>query len=216
MDLQYNNKPWSDSSAAANKHPDGNREIRSMAITSLPLPPLPLMVCKELDDEHSYVEAEHKLASSHDLIAHLMNVACAVASSSVNNKRMEKQAAVVQSLFARVDSWQDEHDSESVPDEDWCYELVAEFTRQYVGSYLFQSDSNAQRGLDLRFAPADQISKEHVVYRKALEFQKAQDILYGAASTQSLDLCDMSFAQLVQHSIRRMLDARTLGPHVLE
>lgn len=198
----------SKSNVSVQLHPDGNREIRSMTMVALPLPPLPLMVSQELEGEHSFVDPDHKMASSHDLIAHLMNVACAVASSSVNHSRMKKQTEVVDALFERVDAWQDEHDPEGslsmVPDEAWCSNLIMEFTRLYTACYLSTSCP------DLRFAQPSEIDRTHVVHKKALEFQLAQDVLYGPTIHSSKKLHEMTFSELLQHSIRRMLEARTL------
>lgn len=175
-----------------------------MVMVALPLPPLPLIVCKELEDEHSFVSSDLKAVSSHDLIAHMLNIACTVASSSINRARMERQACTQEQLFARVDAWQDAS-SGDVPDEEWCYNTAMEFTRMYIASYL----PCPRKEADLRFLPAAEIDRSHRVHQKALEFQQAQDILYGACSTNcTRPLQDMTFAQLVQHSFRRMLEAR--------
>jgi hypothetical protein len=195
-------------------HPDGNREIRSMTIAAMPLPPLPVIVCKELEGESSFVAPDHSVASSHDLIAHFMNVTCAVASSCVNSKRMSVQSDIERQLFARVDEWQDVNDpcrgdSFMVPCEEWCYELVAEFSRMYMSSYLVNRTGSLP---DIRFSPASDIDRSHIVYRVALEFQRAQDVLYGKSRWPHAPLMEMSFSQLVQHSVRRMLESRVLPP----
>ena len=192
MALQYNGCDWP-------QHPDGNREIRSMAIAALPIPPLPLMVCQEIEGENSFVSSQHKFCSSHDLIAHLMNVTCAVASASVNQKRMEDQSLVLQGMFDRVDA----HVSAGIPSEEWCYDALCDCTRQYVGTYV------QKKCLDLRFAPASEIGRDHAVFRKIIDFQQAHDILYGPLDLQGKSYKDMTYAKLVQLSVQRIVSANT-------
>lgn len=177
-----------------------------MTMVAMPIPPLPIIVCKELEGESSFVAPDHKVASSHDLIAHMINVTCAVASSSVNDTRMTNQKEIEKQLFARVDEWQDLNDadgaSKKVPSASWCYDLLTEFSRMYISSYANRS------GLDVRFMPASEIDRSHVVHRMALEFHRAQDVLYGRCSWEHVPLQEMTFSQLVQHSVRRMLESR--------
>jgi hypothetical protein len=72
-------------------------------------------------------------------------------------------------------------------------------TRKYIQTYMPDSDKQQ----DIRFLPMEDVDGNHVVRRKALDFQKAQDVIYGACSSQSLD--GMSYEELVQHSARRIL-----------
>lgn len=63
---------------------------------------------------------------------------------------------------------------------------------------------------DIRFLPASEVDRNHVVWRRTLEFQKAQDVLYGPCSFGSTlgsrkALASMEYGELVQHSVRRML-----------
>lgn len=191
----------------ASYHPDGNREIRSMVLAALPIPPMPILASRELGDERSFTDNEAKAISSHDLIAHLMNVSCTVVSSQKNADRERIQWKLQEELFARVDAWQLENDPGSekqlLPPPDFAYSLLAEFTRLYIQSYM-PDPSKAQ---DVRFLPACDIDKGHVVRRKAMEFQKAQDVLYGACQFGdfSNDLSQMEYWELVHHSVRRML-----------
>ena len=176
---------------------DGNREIRSMVMVSFPIPPLPLIVCKEMEDELSFVHADHAVTSSHDLVAHLINVTCVVASSAVNAQRMKRQKEIMDSFFDKIDS----HREEVNHSEEWCYKAATEFTRIYTASYMQKSTD-----VDMRFVPASEIDRNHKVFRKMIEFQKAQDILYGAFSS-GVNLEQMTFGQLVQHSFKRILAA---------
>ena len=191
-------------------HPDGNREIRSMVMAALPLPPLPLLVYRELQGELSFVDSDHQVTSSHDLIAHMMNIACAVASSSINNSRMERQSSLMGDLFSTLDDFLDKNAHLQVPDEKWCYEAAMHFTRLYIGTYLVRQDNDIRFLLD-----ASAINESHRLHKMALEYQKAQDVLYGACMQPEKKLEDMSYLQLVQHSFRRMAEARPAGASAL-
>lgn len=182
------------------KMQDGNREIRSMVMVSFPIPPLPLIVCKEMEDELSFVHSDHTVASSHDLVAHLMNVTCVVASSSANAQRMKRQEEIMNCFFDNVDS----HKEEVNHSEEWCYKAAAEFTRLYAASYMQKLVP-----VDMRFVAASDIDRNHKVFHRMIEFQKAQDILYGPIDSGE-KLEEMTFGQLVQHSFRRILAAGLL------
>ena len=188
-------------------HPDGNREIRSMILAALPVPPMPILACKELGDERSYVEAELKAISSHDLLAHLMNICCTVVSSARNEQRRIMQEKLQEDeLFSKLDAWQEKNDpggeKQLLPPVELSYSILGNFTRKYVQSYM-QDPNKVQ---DVRFIPLQDVDREHVVYRKALEFHRAQDVLYGPCCfAGGLGEKMPEYAELVQHSVRRIL-----------
>ena len=142
-----------------------------MAMVALPIPPLPMLACRELEEEHSFVSSDHTVASSHDMIAHLMNVACAVTSTEINSERQAKQTRIGDELFASVDEWQSQNPAAEVPPVDWCYEQATKFTRGYIASYL---PHKKEEEVDARFLPAHDIDPSHRIHRMALEFQRAQ------------------------------------------
>jgi hypothetical protein len=51
------------------------------------------------------------------------------------------------------------------------------------------------------------VDRNHVVHRKALEFHRAQDLIYGRCTFGRCksDLESMDYAELVQHSVRRII-----------
>lgn len=189
-------------------HPDGNREIRSMILAALPMPPMPILACKELQGEQSFVDSDLKAISSHDLIAHLMNISCTVVCREKNEERKQLQWKIQEDLFRQLDEWQAKHDPKGeeqlLPPPEFGYGLLGEITRLYIQSYM-PDPTNVQ---DVRFLPAEDIDKSHVVWKRTLEFQKAQDVLYGPCTygkSSARNLKDMEYRELVQHSVRRML-----------
>ena len=191
----------------ASFHPDGNREIRSMILAALPMPPMPVLACKELPGEQSFVDTELKAISSHDLIAHMMNVSCTVVSESKNEERKKLQWALQDQLFKQLDEWQASNDpggeKQLLPPPEFGYMLLGEYTRMYIQSYM----PDPTKAQDIRFLPASEVDRGHIVWKKALEFQKAQDVLYGPCTfgggTRTLQ--NLEYGDLVQHSIRRMM-----------
>ena len=79
---------------------------------------------------------------------------------------------------------------------------MGRFTRRYIQSYL----PDPSREQDLRFIPFHEIDRTHPVHRKALEFQKGQDVVYGKCRAVSRNYEIMSYAELVQMSVLRILE----------
>jgi hypothetical protein len=193
--------------APAAFHKDALREIRAMAIAALPCPPMPIMACRESDGECSCVEQELQSCSSHDLLAHLMNLASTTATEKRNAQRSALQTEVQAALFKAVDAWQKLNDPHCLhrrlPPVDWTYETMGKFTRNYIRTYM----PDPSKEQDVRFLPYLQVDRTHPVHRKALEFQKAQDVLYGKCRMPHRDLERMSYAELLQHSVQRIMEA---------
>jgi hypothetical protein len=198
-----------------NKHTtrtDAMREVRSMIVAALPVPPMPIMVSRELADENF---AASSTCSSHDLIAHMMNIACTCATEKQNADRALLQTQLQADLFEAVDSWRaSEPDPLLVlPPIAWTYRVLGEFTRRYVQSYL----PDPAKDQDVRFVPVHEVDRTHAVHRRAVEFQKAQDLLYGKCRMLTVDkkgeryarsYDHMSYAELVQMSVARILDSK--------
>jgi hypothetical protein len=60
---------------------------------------------------------------------------------------------------------------------------------------------------DVWFLPYEDIDLTHFVHAKALEFQKARSILYGACRMPHRDLDRMSYAELLQLSVQRIMES---------
>ena len=146
--------------------------------------------------------------SSHDLIAHLMNIACTVSSEKQNMARAASQTCIHASLFAKIDAWNEENRFSTaplcLPPVEWTYNVMSEFTREYIRSYM----PDPSKEQDLRFLPFLEIDRTHPVHFKALDFQKGQDVLYGTCRMPGLrGYSVMSYAELVQLSVVRILES---------
>jgi hypothetical protein len=176
-----------------------------MIMATFLMPPLPMLASQETEDELSFVCDNGKIANSHDLIAHLMNVACATCSTSSNINRQKCQLQIVDSLFAKVDAWQSNNDPAGklclVPSEQWCWETASDFTRMYVASYI----NHNQKQVDVRILPPREIDNTHPLHKQVIAFQRGQDILYGSSAWQHVPVESMTLSELVQHSFRRIL-----------
>lgn len=182
-------------------HRDGMREIRAMVMSALPCPPMPLMSSKEVDGV-----CEDQCCSSHDLMAHLMNVACVVCTQKQNQARAELQARLQSELFDKVDEWKRGCPDTVLPPIEWSYQVLGDFTRKYAQSYM----ADPTKDQDVRFLPVTDINRYHPVHVKAVEFQRAQDVLYGKCSPELIGKRmyeRMSYAELVQVSIARILES---------
>jgi hypothetical protein len=69
---------------------DSTREVRAMVLLSMPCPPMPMIMSKEMLDEVSYVQTENVAGNSHDLIAHFLNKAAAAGCRPEVHKNRQK------------------------------------------------------------------------------------------------------------------------------
>jgi hypothetical protein len=111
---------------------DSTMEMRSMILLSMPCPPMPMYVSQEMIDEVSYVKSENVVGNSHDLIAHLLNKATSLGSSTIHPKRKVVQEEVTALLYKRFDDWKANNESLAIPPLDISYGFFAEFTRSVL------------------------------------------------------------------------------------
>ncbi len=89
---------------------------------------MPIMVCRELDGECSCVEQDLQSCSSHDLLAHVMNLASTTATKKRNAQCSALQTEVQAAMFEAVDAWQKLNDPHCLHRRlhpvDWTYEAM--------------------------------------------------------------------------------------------
>ena len=161
------------------------------------------------------MDADLHCCSSHDLIAHLMNIACTVGTDHQNRARAVRQTNLQAEMFSAIDAWHEEnngkvgdaHDTTmmKLPPVEWTYEVMGRFSRLYIQSYM----PDPSKEQDVRFVPFLEIDRTHAVHTKALEFQKAQDTLYGKCRLECIrrNYDTMSYAELVQLSVARIIES---------
>lgn len=151
-----------------------------MIILALPCPPLPMIACRPLDDESSFVSNTYVVSDSHDLIAHLLNVRAACSQASINIERELLQRRAHDALIGRFDEWVEEN--QSTPPVEVSYSLFCHFIREYVASFV-RSGSLP----DLRMPGVSTIGEGHPVRRSAVGFAKVR-----TARTRSAAWCPVA------------------------
>ena len=204
---------------------DGLRELRAMAMLTLPVPPLPIMVHKELIDERNAVDGTYHTSSSHDLVAHLLNVHAACNVTNINKRRKLLQIAAHRKLLKRFDDFAQqqcrdsgENRSPAVPPVGTCYEFFCDFTREYVHALTtsdLEHDSPANKyPPDLRMIPVHDVDTKHPIYMQTLDFVKAQDVVFGRCTLlpeNSVPYDQMSYAELLHISGKRIVEGGGTG-----
>lgn len=181
---------------------DSSREMRAMILLSLPCPPMPMLMSREVRDELSYVEVVNVGCNSHDLIAHLLNKAASASATAtgLHLRRRAFQHGVGEKLYERFDQWQIENPGVAMPALDISYGFFAEFTRGYIQSYM----GEPTKEVDIRFLPAHDVDSGSVLHLKCQDFARAQNILYGTAPLER-GVDAMAYGELVQVSAHRIL-----------
>jgi hypothetical protein len=110
---------------------DSVREVRAMILLSMPCPPMPMLMSKEVMDETSFVHTENVPCNSHDLIAHLLNKAAAAkcCGEKLHPRRRVYQQNATKILHSRFDDWKLANTDTEIPPIDISYGFFAEFTR---------------------------------------------------------------------------------------
>jgi hypothetical protein len=165
---------------------------------TLPCPPLPMMVTKELVGQCNTTDGEYYICNSHDLLANFMNIKTVVGDTGDNSKRMILQEQANSRLIEKFDKWKYENPG-PIPPLDTTYAFFSTFTREYAATYI----GNGGDIPDIRVSDARSIGMDHPVRVAALSFAKAQDQIYGACVPKRLDL--MQYPELIQLSARRIL-----------
>jgi hypothetical protein len=150
---------------------DSGRELRAMILLSMPCPPMPMLMSKEVMDEVSFVHTESVACNSHDLLAHLLNKAAAAKASGekLHPKRRVYQQKASNALNKRFDDWKLANEDDEVPPLEISYGFFAEFTRAYIQGYM----QDPTKELDIRFVPATDVDNGSIVHRKSLDFARS-------------------------------------------
>jgi hypothetical protein len=159
---------------------------------------MPMLVCREVQDEASFVGVENVACNTHDLIAHLMNKAAA-ASNIQHNGRKILQCKASEILYNRFDAWHENNKELKTTPLETSYPFFAEFTRSYIQSYML----DPSKILDIRILPVNEVDNNNDLHLKTRDFARAQNILYGPLVGYE-DVGVMTYAQCVQLSADRL------------
>jgi hypothetical protein len=180
---------------------DSTREVRAMVLLTLPCPPMPMLMSKEIIDETSFTHAANVPGNSHDLLAHLLNKAAAAKACGVklHPKRRVYQQLATNLLNKRFDDWKLAHPQDALPTLEISYGYFAEFSRAYIQSFM----EDPEKALDIRFVPACDMDSGGMIHKKSLDFAKAQNVLFGKISERNVEA--MAYPEFIQLSAQRML-----------
>eukprot|EP00961_Rhodomonas_salina_P113356 1524997-Rhodomonas_salina.1 len=153
-------------------------EMVSMALSAMPVLPMPMVVGKEVPDEITTMSGEHVVANSHDLWAMLLLAAMERGGKEDAKKRVVLQQQCVKELFETVRAIQEEAGGLGVADEQArVYAAFGDFTRKNIAAL-----SSSQ---DVRFAPLDSVQREDRVHIATCHHAAAQDIVFGGLQTDA-------------------------------
>lgn len=167
-------------------HRDGAREVRSMVLACLPVPPMPMIVSKEVRDKEGGQSIEACATSSHDVIAHLLNLAASKRDEKLNKERAARQVQVHDRLLHEIDTM-DEFGLHALDERAWT--SFARFTTMYIACF-----SSAESPMpDCRFLQPSDVPRGHPVALQAADHARAHDALFGPVPGVSGDPNERSY-----------------------
>jgi hypothetical protein len=172
---------------------DGNREIRTMVLTMFPCPPLPQMLLKENVREDA-------VASSHDTIAHGMNLACATYDRKVNEERKTKQRTLQSTYNDALDHvfdlyTQQRHTKDEI--KEMVYTEMQKFTRDTITLFMPWICMDKNERADARFMPLDSVSKNSNIHVRAVEHLVAQRQAIGENIVLKEVMLDKEYSDII-------------------
>lgn len=149
---------------------DSAKEVRAMILLSMPCPPMPMLMSKEMMDEVSFVHVETVPCNSHDLLAHLLNKAAASSAcgQKLHPRRRIYQREATTILNMRFDDWKLAHPDDVIPPLETSYSFFTEFSRSYIQSYM----QDPAQPLDIRFVPPTDVDNGSHLHNKCVDFAK--------------------------------------------
>lgn len=177
-------------------HPDGAREVRAGVLLLMPVPPMPLMVSRRLEDEHGTTSQDHSFQPSHDLLAHLLNVAASHGKQSHHDARILAQKRAEDELFAAIDALQD-----APVDVEQVWHAFCAYKRAYIASFTLRD------GGDARFGDPGSVPQGCRVWDTAYEHARAHDVFFGPDPRVGGTVepgCAASYADFVVRAARRI------------
>eukprot|EP00961_Rhodomonas_salina_P201094 2712605-Rhodomonas_salina.5 len=153
-------------------------ELVAMAMSSLPVPPMPIIVGKEVPDEITCVSGETHFANSHDLLAMLLATAMQREDKKELAMHKQEQEKATNELFAKIkeiETKNRENEKQVCSKADDVFDAFSCFMRRTIQSF---SSSN-----DVRFAQVSDVKREDRLHIAACHHAAAQDIIFGCLKT---------------------------------
>lgn len=133
--------------------------MRAIILSMLPYPPLPVMG-KRFEENRLGSEM---VISSHDIISHLLEVACVHDKHDDNQKRLQRQRTVMSTL---------ETELKGTKDPRALYAIYCKNTAAHIACYYPESCAP-----ELRFMPLDHCCRGDSVHRLFCDYMAAQSVI---------------------------------------
>eukprot|EP00961_Rhodomonas_salina_P299814 3939228-Rhodomonas_salina.4 len=151
-------------------------EMVAMVMASLPVPPMPMIVGKEVPDEITVMSGDYTICNSHDLMGMLLLTAMSRDQKKENEIRSNAQKECMQALFDDIKSI-GATETTTCEIQERVYDAFCKFTRGNI--------SALSSSTDVRFAPLASIQREDRIHIATCHHCAAQDIIYGLLKTDS-------------------------------
>eukprot|EP00961_Rhodomonas_salina_P293156 3933519-Rhodomonas_salina.3 len=153
-------------------------ELVAMAMSSLPVPPMPIIVGQEVPDEITCVSGETHFANSHDLLAMLLATAMQREEKQELAMHKVEQEKATDELFARMK----EIESQSKGNEKQA-SRKAEDVFDAFSCFMRRTIQALSSSRDVRFAQVSDVKREDRLHIAACHHAAAQDIIFGCLKT---------------------------------
>ena len=161
---------------------DDNREIRAMILCSLPYPPLPVEA-RHFEDGNRL--GETAVTTSHDILSHLLEVACVYKDAHADAERKSRQMEVFRCFLMDIVQ-------NGMVDTEKLYSIYCKRTAEHIATYYPQGSAP-----QIRFMPFAYTCRGDSVHRRICDYMAGPSILLGhesgttAASWECHDLSSL-------------------------
>jgi len=146
---------------------DGNAEMRTMVLLSLPYPPLPVLVSKTEDGKLSGED----VTTSHSFVARGLDEAMARQDPAENRARKARQLEVFQRFLHAMAT------EGFFGTVERLYTIYCAFTLDHIATYFPPGHP-----VDIRFEPLSSITRGDKAHAKMAEYMASQSVLFEDAT----------------------------------
>lgn len=152
---------------------DSAYEIRSMILTVLPYPPLPV----EVHTVEETILGEESVTTSHAILSQLLQIAAKKDDPTSNRERKFKQIDVFRGfLHAMAVEGFDSNGTD-------LYKIYCEYTKKHIETYFDIAEK-----VELKFKPLSYISKGDATHERMCEYMAGQSIIFEDPVPKSAEL----------------------------
>lgn len=189
---------FSSMSSSSNKPFDQNAEIRAMILTALPFPPLPI---KAWTLEENSSQLDHQTAiTSHDIISHLLELACNDPDKTIHEPRQKRQQLVLRGFLEEVMAL--ENVDEIPPPK--MYEIYCKHTARHVETFFLEG-----RVPPIEFLPMHVVERKDPVHTQMCDYMAGQAVLLGIEPSTAKAFAGINYPYLLLEAKKRLFQEPT-------